>query len=133
MLVEALLCVALNVYHEARSEPLEGQIAVAEVVMNRTLSDKYPDHPCLVITQGGEELYKCQFSWWCDGKPDFPKDHRAWLKSIGVAYVVMTGKWGTPVVDGSLFYHNDTVDPYWAQDMEVVSTIGHHIFLRENS
>ena len=72
-----LTCIALNVYYEARSEPLEGQYAVAHVVLNRVADDKFPDDACKVIKQGLEKgIGRCQFSWYCDGKSDTPKDKR---------------------------------------------------------
>ena len=68
MIAEMLTCIALNVYYEARSEPLESQVGVAHVVLNRVASDKFPDDACSVVYQGLEKgRGRCQFSWYCDG------------------------------------------------------------------
>ena len=71
----ALLCLSANIYFEARSEKVDGQIAVAEVTLNRVRSDDYPDDVCSVVLQENSE--GCQFSWWCDGKPDVINDEFA--------------------------------------------------------
>ena len=71
MIAEAIVCLALNVYHEARDQPFKGQIAVAQVVMNRVHDDRYPDDVCSVVKQGQTYSWKpdfpirdrCQFSW----------------------------------------------------------------------
>ena len=76
MIAEALVCLALNVYHEARDQPFIGQVAVAQVVMNRVKDERYPDDVCGVVKQGltyswdtdYPVLNRCQFSWYCDGK-----------------------------------------------------------------
>ena len=62
---------ALNIFFEARSEPIQGQIAVAEVTLNRVASDDYPNTICEVVLQ--ENSQGCQFSWWCDSKSDYAK------------------------------------------------------------
>ena len=70
---ESLRCMALNIYHEARGEPIEGKIAVGHVVLNRAASRRFPGQICAVVKQGGENRrYRCQFSWWCDGRSDRP-------------------------------------------------------------
>mgnify|MGYP003628329525 CR=1 FL=1 len=87
MIAEALMCLALNVYHEAKNQSLIGQIAVAQVVMNRVRDERYPDTVCEVVEQGPTYSWKkdypvknrCQFSWYCDGKSDKPKEGHAWL------------------------------------------------------
>ena len=78
-MIEAVLCLALNVYFEARSEPINAQFAVAEVTMNRVNSDAYPDTVCEVVWQ------RKQFSWTHDGKSDNPKDGHAWRVALAVA------------------------------------------------
>jgi spore germination cell wall hydrolase CwlJ-like protein len=68
-----LRCLALNIYHEARGEPVSGQCAVGHVVMNRVSDNHYPDSICGVVKQGGAvKRYRCQISWWCDGRSDRP-------------------------------------------------------------
>ena len=73
MVLTALSCIALNVYFEARSDNMSGQYAVAHVVLNRVASGRWPDDVCSVVHQGYEKgKFKCQFTWYCDGKPDDP-------------------------------------------------------------
>ena len=136
MIVEALVCLALNVYHEARDQPFIGQVAVAQVVMNRVYDDRYPDTVCEVVTQGPTYSWKpdfpvrhrCQFSWYCDGLSDKPKDEIAWLNSLEVAEKVYYGL--TDTVKGATHYHSVKVDPWWAKYKVKVRQIGDHIFYK---
>ena len=81
-ITEAILCLALNVYHEAKNQPFIGQVAVAQVIMSRVYDDRYPNTVCEVVKQGYYYTWdnnkpirdKCQFSFWCDGKPETIKD-----------------------------------------------------------
>ena len=81
-----IACLAQNIYFEARDQPTAGQVAVATVVLNRVHDPRWPDTVCGVIREGPTYNWKttypikdrCQFSWYCDGKPDIPKDQRAW-------------------------------------------------------
>ena len=99
MFAEALVCLALNVYHEARDQPFIGQVAVAQVVMNRVHDDRYPDDVCEVVMQGPTYSWKpdfpvrhrCQFSWYCDGKSDKTPDQTAWEQALVIAQGVYTG------------------------------------------
>ena len=123
-----ILCLALNIYFEARSEPEQGQLAVGHVVMNRVSDRHYPNTVCSVVQQGGEEQrYRCQFSWWCDGQSDKPLDERAWLKSLELAIKVFFGDSVDPT-NGALWYHADYVNPYWRDALILGSKIGQHIF-----
>jgi hypothetical protein len=128
-----LECLALNIYHEARGEPEEGQVAVAQVVMNRVAHNRFPDHVCAVIKQGGEIPKNfCQFSWWCDGRTDKPETGPAWQDSRRVAKEILSGRHGDPT-DGALWYHAKHVAPLWRSDFEEGPTIGEHIFYRPKS
>ena len=130
MLNSMLMCLALNVYHEARSEDINGQYAVAHVVMNRVQSDKFPDDTCSVIHQGYEKgKHKCQFSWYCDGKSDTPHDPEAWAWSVLVAYDVLQGRM-PDITDGSTHYHATYVNPYWTKHLNKMGQIGGHIFYK---
>ncbi|MCB2100358.1 MAG: cell wall hydrolase [Rhodobacterales bacterium] len=122
-----LHCLALNVYWEARSEPPEGQMAVAAVTLNRMLSDKFPDSICEVVTQGGQERNKCQFSWWCDGKKDDPTDAEAWETARVVAWLSLL-KGSYDPTRGALYYHADYVKPSWSRSMRRTTRIGKHIY-----
>jgi len=130
-------CLAQNIYFEARDQPTIGQMAVAEVVMNRVHSPLFPDTVCEVIHEGPtykwkQELpikHRCQFSWYCDGKSDTPKDQRAWNKSIAIAEeVYYSYGLSINIVDGAIFYHSIDVDPNW--NREYVVQIEDHIFYK---
>lgn len=124
------MCMALNLYHEARSEPVEGIIAVGNVVMNRVKSDKYPNDVCSVIKQGYESNRKnCQFSWYCDGSSDEPKNKKMWSVSVALADQIVRGK----VVDfsrGATHYHATSVSPKWAKNLKKTTEIGYHVFYK---
>jgi len=123
-----LRCLALNIYHEARGEPLQGKIAVAHVVLNRVAARRFPGEVCEVIKQGGERRrYRCQFSWWCDGRSDRPRDLAAWRESLLVALLIRRGATDDPT-EGALWYHADNVKPYWAKIFKKHLKIGNHIF-----
>ena len=78
IMTAAITCLALNVYHEARNEPMNGMYAVASVVINRVQDDRWPNNVCAVVKDGyRKDSVKCQFSWYCDGKTDRPKEDRA--------------------------------------------------------
>lgn len=126
--VKDIKCLAQNIYFEARSEPVDGKLAVGHVVLNRVVDSRYPDSICEVVRQGGEEpLYKCQFSWWCDGRSDRPKDQRAWKQSMVLARVVFWGYSEDPT-NGALWYHANYVKPYWRKILPQGPVIGSHIF-----
>jgi spore germination cell wall hydrolase CwlJ-like protein len=121
-------CLALNIYFEARSEPHMGKIAVAHVVLNRAMSGAYPNSACEVIRQGGERGDRlCQFSWWCDGLSDTPKDLAAWQEAQTLAKMVYSGLTQDPT-KGALWYHADYVAPKWRTAFIKGPTIGRHLF-----
>lgn len=123
-----LLWLALNVYHEARSEPFVSQVDIANVVLNRVESPKFPNTIMEVVQQGGELRHKCQFSWYCDGASDQPTDEKAWRRALSAASVALNGYDST---DGALFYYNPHLaQPYWALHKEFVKVSGNHILLK---
>lgn len=126
MMTSAALCLALAVYYEARGEPFDGQLAVAEVVMNRVESARFPDDVCAVVTQGGEDRHRCHFSFYCDGKPERPADMIAWQKAQEIASWVLTGEVTLGVT--ATHYHADYVEPFWANEYEYLGTVGQHKF-----
>ena len=135
-MMETMACLALAVYFEARGEPVAGQMAVAQVAINRSRSDEFPDNVCEVITQGpiyktsGQPVkHKCQFSFWCDGKPETVTDHAAWQTALEVARAA----WVMPIdiTEGSTFYHATSVDPKWRYTKAKTVQIGQHIFYGE--
>ena len=125
---DELHCLALTIYFEARGEPETGKLAVAHVVMNRMMDSRFPDTICRVVQQGGEQVrHRCQFTWWCDGLSDRPKNLRQWEKSKELARTVYWGGNSDPT-GGALWYHADYVAPTWAQAFDRTSQIGRHIF-----
>lgn len=126
-----LECLALNVYWESRSEPLEDQLAVAFVTLNRVEHEAFPASICEVVRQGGEgERHKCQFSWWCDGQPDAPTNQQAWSDAMQVARQALSGEHRDPT-GGALYFHHVSVRPEWARRSLPTATIGQHVFYRD--
>ena len=123
-------CLAKNIYFEARGEPELGQRAVAHVVLNRVSHARFPNSICGVVQQGGyKKRYRCQFSWWCDGRSDQPKNSNSWKKSVWLAIEISNGNSIDPT-DGALWYHADFVNPYWNQALLKGPDIGVHIFYK---
>ena len=137
MFEAALVCLALNVYHEARDQPFIGQVAVAQVVMNRVQDPRYPNTPCEVVQQGPTYSWtedfpvrnECQFSWYCDGKSDKAKDVDAWSQAMVIAHGVYNGNLDD-FVEGATHYHAVYVKPEWAKTKTPVVRISDHIFYR---
>jgi len=123
-----LHCLALNIYFEARGESEQGKRAVGHVVMNRVTDHRFPRSVCQVVRQGGQQRrYRCQFSWWCDGQSDRPRNQSAWNASIEIAREVIVGQSADPT-GGALWYHADYVSPYWRTAFKRGPKIGTHIF-----
>ena len=121
-------CLALTIYFEARGESDEGKIAVGHVVMNRTLHPLFPRKVCEVVQQGGEKLrFHCQFTWWCDGRSDQPREWRAWEKSKALARRIYWDDSPDPTA-GALWYHADYARPRWRRDLSRGPKIGRHVF-----
>ena len=143
MLLEtAFICLALNTYHEAKNQSLVGQIATAQVVMNRVEDNRFPNTICEVVKQGPTRpswedpkkeypiKHRCQFSWYCDGKPDIPKNEKAWRKAQDVAFLVYYNKIQLDVTEGATHYHATYVRPSWAKTKKRTTRIEKHIFYR---
>ena len=123
-----LNCMALNLYHEARSEGINGLVAVGHVVLNRVANNRFPNTICKVVRQGGEKRrYKCQFSWYCDGKRDRPANKAAWQTAKTIAKAIINGVIEDPT-GGAMWYHADYVKPYWAKSVSYNGKIGRHLF-----
>lgn len=130
-------CLAQAIYHEARGESPAGQLAVANVIVNRARSDKYPSSLCGVIYQGANNgRYRCQFTFACDGRGDMPGERQAWARSMALAKDVYaeyaTGKTIGAVPDSALFYHTTNVRPSWSYTYSRVAEVGAHIFYSPN-
>jgi len=123
-----LFWLTLNIYHEARGEDFSHQVDVANVVLNRVESSRYPDTIKGVITQGGERRYRCQFSWRCDGLSDTPLNEKAWTVAIRAAATALSGY---DTTKGALFYYNPKkASPRWAKKKEIVKISGNHVLLK---
>ena len=143
--VTAAQCLALNVYHEARGQGTAGLFGVTSVVLNRV-----NDSICEVVYQGptreswktkqhknlpaDKRIYypirdKCQFSWWCDGLSDEPKDKKIYERFLDIADGMIRNVYSLiDITDGALFYHADYVKPSWARTKHRTTEIGDHIF-----
>ncbi len=120
---ESMRCLALTIYFEARSEGREFRRAVAHVVLNRLSDPRFPKTLCGVVKQGGETRNACQFSWWCDGKPDTPYNKVAWGEAKEIAQHVIGPDDPDPTA-GALYFHDGTVEPDWAHRLKRTATIG---------
>jgi hypothetical protein len=115
-------CLANAVYFEARSEPIEGQLAVAEVVMNRAASGRYPTDLCSVITQ------KAQFSFIRKGRfPRADRSSEAWRKAVAISSIARQKLAGN-LPSSVLWYHATYVSPKWGKRLTKQTQIGLHIF-----
>lgn len=129
-LAKAEQCLAEAVYFEARGEPVKGQYAVAQVVMNRVRSGYYPADVCGVVYQNAHRRNACQFSFACDRIPDRVNNAYAWRIATRIARdVAQNGAW-LPEVGDSTHYHATYVRPNWIRDMVKEDKIGRHIFYR---
>ena len=123
-------CLANAVYFESRSEPVRGQIAVAQVVMNRVFSGYYPTDVCGVVYQNAHRHLACQFTFACDGIADVVNDAEAWDRATRIARETLDGKlWLTDVAKAT-HYHASYVHPYWVRAMHKNAKIGLHSFYR---
>tara|TARA_R110002074_G_scaffold169619_3_gene331331 strand:+ start:427 stop:822 length:396 start_codon:yes stop_codon:yes gene_type:complete len=131
MVTEALFCLALTVYYEARSQTLVEQVAVAQVVLNRVNSPSFPNTICAVVHENKypNQLHKCQFSFMCDGLLENYPDTDAWIQANQIASLVLNPAL-PDLVDGATHYHADYVNPYWANSLDPIATIGGHKFYR---
>ena len=137
MFAEALVCLALNIYHEAKNQSFVGQMAVAQVVMNRVQDSRFPHTVCEVVKQGPTYSWKkdfpvrnkCQFSWYCDGKSDKVRNKDAWQTATLIAKGVLSGNLDD-FVEGATHYHATYVNPSWASSKTYVTRIDDHKFYR---
>ncbi|MGF1553742.1 MAG: cell wall hydrolase [Paracoccaceae bacterium] len=122
-------CLAEALYFEARGEGLVGQLAVAEVVLNRVDSARYPDGVCAVVTQGAERLHACQFSYMCDGEPETIEDDVAFDRAGKLAWLMLEGRPRT-LTGQATHYRARYVSPYWSSAFDRTARIGQHLFYR---
>lgn len=114
-------CLAIGVFYESRAEPLEGQLAVAHVILNRAQSGRFANSVCGVLTQPH------QFSFVRGGVLPTPANSAQWRTSVGVAKVAMAGDMASPV-PGAMFFHAARVSPGWNRPR--IARLGNHVFYR---
>ncbi len=128
---ENFRCLAEALYFEARGESIRGQFAVAEVILNRVESGRFPDSLCGVINQGTGKKYQCQFTYTCDGKKEIINEKRAFERVSKVARAAIDGV-ADEMTSGATHYHTKAVRPSWSRVYKETARIGVHIFYRHN-
>ncbi|WP_027260601.1 cell wall hydrolase [Sedimentitalea nanhaiensis] len=122
-------CLSEALYFEARGETVKGQFAVAEVILNRVKSERYPDTLCGVIKQGTGRKYQCQFTYTCDGRKEVIAERKAFERVSKVARAVIDGT-KADLTAGATHYHTTSVRPSWARVYKQTARIGVHVFYR---
>jgi spore germination cell wall hydrolase CwlJ-like protein len=123
-------CLAEALYFEARGETIQGQFAVAEVIMNRVKSGRFPDDICSVINQGTGKKYQCQFTYTCDGIPERIRERQAWDRVGKVARAILDGRAPMNLTNGATHYHTTAVRPRWSRTYTQTASYGVHVFYR---
>ena len=138
ILETALMCMAVNIYHEAGNQSMIGQMAVGQVVLNRGADKRFPNTVCEVVKQAVTYKksdkpirWKCQFTWYCDGKKDEPDfDSRTWRLALDHASILINKTILLDVTEGATHYHATYVRPAWAKTKTRTTRIDRHIFYR---
>ena len=123
-------CLAEAVYFEARGEAVRGQIAVAQVVLNRAFSGFYPNTVCGVVYQNKHRHFACQFSFACDNNPEVIREPDMWDRAQKIAKASLDGQLWLPEVGKSTHYHAYWVRPSWVNEMKKLYKFGVHTFYR---
>jgi spore germination cell wall hydrolase CwlJ-like protein len=123
-------CLADAIYFEARGEQIRGQMAVAQVVVNRAFSGYYPNNVCGVVYQNAHRRLACQFTFACDGIPDVIKEPDMWVQAKRIAKDTLDGKFWLPEVGKATHYHAYWVRPNWVREMQKLDKLGVHTFYR---
>ena len=140
-------CLAKNIYFEAGVESTAGKLAVANVTINRTLNVNYPNTICGVVQEGihyynvNKDKHfpvrdRCQFSWYCDGLIDEPREGRTWESAQELAKKVLVNHYDKVLIDitdGATHYHANWMEKYpsWSKKKKVMASIDRHIFYRK--
>ncbi|WP_068080033.1 cell wall hydrolase [Novosphingobium rosa] len=122
-------CMASAIYYEAGSESLTGQLAVAQVILNRLRHPRYPKTVCAVVHQGSERATGCQFTYTCDGAQSRPPDAARLQRARLVAQAALHGATSAQAGQAT-HYHTVWIVPVWAKDLRKVAIIGNHVFYR---
>lgn len=127
MLSAATVCLALSLYYEARSDSLVGMLAVGQVVMNRVHDPRWPKTVCDVVHQGGTKRNRCQFSFYCDGLGEYPRQHPSWDIAVMIAQGYVDGRITFPALKSATCYHSVKINtPTWAK--KKIAQFGEHVF-----
>jgi len=126
-------CMAEAMYYEARDQGWRGMLAVGVVIQNRVRDDRYPNTVCGVVRQGkyrnGNPVkHKCQFSYYCDGKPERPAEKEPWSVAQDLSKLLLTGTVKMSGIEDATHYHATWVKPSWADKLERLDQIGGHVF-----
>jgi spore germination cell wall hydrolase CwlJ-like protein len=130
---EEVNCMAEAVYYEARGQSQLGQLAVAIVIRNRMKDPRWPSTACEVVKDGrywnGHPVRDmCQFSYWCDGKPERPAEKQAWKEAVNIAELVYGHDIEVEDLKKATHYHALSVRPFWADKLILCLQIGDHRF-----
>jgi Cell Wall Hydrolase len=128
--VKSEKCLAEAIYFEARGETVRGQMAVAQVILNRVFSGKYPNTVCGVVYQNAHRRLHCQFTFACDGIPDVVREPDMWERAKTIAAEILDGKLWLPEVGKATHYHAHWVRPGWVREMTKMHRLGVHTFYR---
>ena len=129
---DEVTCLAKNIFYEAQNQPVLGMVAIADVTLNRVKDPRWPSTICAVVEQRRwiKKRLICQFSWFCDGKSDSPKPEA--LQAFNLCYMIAElrlNNSGMSILPKDVYwYHNDSVQPYWASAYSPYATIGDHTF-----
>ena len=138
ILETALMCMAVNIYHEAGNQSMIGQMAVGQVVLNRVEDSRFPDTVCEVVKEAvtyknsnKPVRWKCQFTWFCDGKKDEPNfESKTWSAALENASILLTKTIVLDITEGATHYHATYERPAWAKTKTKTTRIDRHIFYR---
>ena len=125
-------CLAEAIYFEARGENVIGQYAVAEVILNRVDADQFPNSVCKVVSEGATKLNSCQFSYNCDGKPEYINDLKSYKRILKLSDMFYDGT-ARLLTGGATFYHSQDVNPSWTTKLKKTRELGRHIFYKIES
>lgn len=123
-------CLTEALYFEARGEGLRGQLAVAEVILNRKEANRYPNTVCGVVNEGSHLPGRCQFSYSCDGKPERVTEPHAWARAGKIAKLMLEGM-ERRLTHGATHFHATYVRPNWSRVYDRTAQVGAHIFYRK--
>ena len=129
---------AVNIYHEAGNQSMIGQMAVGQVDLNRVEDSRFPDTVCEVVKEAvtyknsnKPVRWKCQFTWFCDGKKDEPNfESKTWSAALENASILLTKTIVLDITEGATHYHATYVRPAWAKTKTKTTRIDRHIFYR---